>query len=135
MIISILGCEASNKLNYNLTETADIDGIWINTLAEEVQVVLAVEETTDQIKVTLLGEDIIPLDYRKKNNQAIIKFKNQKGTVYHLLAQLDDITNMRMSVTPEEIQGFVPVGQLGEKVYRLHKVNTNKSIMTSINKQ
>lgn len=110
-------------------------GIWINQQTPEMEVVLSIEETSQVISVRLLGDDVVPLDYKKMDNQALIKFKNNKGEIFHLLAQVNDKQEMRMSVTMEEVTEFVPIGRLGEKVYRLRKMESQPSLITASNQK
>lgn len=132
LALSLISCASSNQ---NQTQLSSMDGMWVSSYSNDMQVVLFVEESSHKINIELLGEEIVPLHYKKKDDQALIKFKNSRGDVYHMLAQINSANQMRMSVTMEHVNDFIPIGQLGEKVYRLQKVEKEPlKIMASTKK-
>lgn len=105
----------------------EFEGVWVSKYSQELEVVLSIEENSQDIRLKVLGEDIVPLDYRKSRDQALVKFQDKNGETYHLLAQVNDNQEMRMSITMEHVSDFVPIGQLGEHVYKLKKLDTNNN--------
>ena len=131
-LLAIFSCSKEPQLTAsNTSKPADFRGVWVNQLSDQLQVVLSIEEDHQAIHMRILGDHVIPLDYKKTDNQALIKFKDENGEVYHLLAQVNDKEEMRMSITSEDVPSFIPIGQLGERVYKLKRLENNSSLITT----
>ena len=131
MLILVMGCAGTNKGMQQITGVVDLDGVWVGNYNEDLQFVLLVNETPTQLGVKIMGRTVTPLDYKKRGNQAIMKFKNAKGDIYHLLAQVDRNDQMRVSITAETVTDFLPLGMLGETVYRLTKMEESAQVLSA----
>lgn len=126
-----LGCTTTKDLpNQASLQGIDLNGLWVGHDKNDIQFVLYVEETDSSLGLNLMGKLVIPMEYKKQGDQALIKFRNTAGEEFQLLAQVNDENKMRMSITTEEVRDFMPVGQLGEKVYKLSKVEDTE-LMTA----
>ena len=118
------GCSSTQHLTTELpADLVDLDGVWVGDYNDDLQFVLQVNETDMRLKLKIMGKPVTPLDYKKRQDQAIIKFKNTKEEVFFLLAQINQKEQMRLSITSEEVSNFMPIGMLGEKVFNLSKLN------------
>ena len=125
--VLILSCSSDFMGQQTKRYSNEFEGVWVSKYSQELEVVLSIEENSQDIRLKVLGEDIVPLDYRKSRDQALVKFQDKNGETYHLLAQVNDNQEMRMSITMEHVSDFVPIGQLGEHVYKLKKLDTNNN--------
>lgn len=133
LIILVLGCSSTKEFSRQTSMRGiNVDGLWVGYDNDDLQFVLYVEETANQLGLNVMGKLVIPMDYRKQDDQALIKFRNTKGEIYYLLAQVNDDNQMRMSITSEYVGDFMPIGQLGEKVYRLRKIEDSKVMVARL---
>ena len=129
--VMILGCSNDFMGHKTKRYSNEFEGVRVSKHSQELEVVLSIEENSQDIRLKVLGKDIIPPDYRKSRDQALAKFQDKNGETYHLLAQVNDNQEMRISITMEHIPDFVPTGQLGEQVYKLKKSDYNSSLIAT----
>lgn len=123
LLLVTVSCSSTHEIASRAsTAPVDLNGTWVGSYNDDLQFVLLVDESPMRLSVKIMGRSVTPLDYKKRGDQALIKFKNGKGEIYHLLAQVHHDNKMRFSITSEEINEFMPLGMLGEKVYRLQKM-------------
>ena len=128
----MVGCSGSQGLgNLSAVERIDLNGAWIATGNEGFDFTFEVEETATQLDIQIMGKEVTPISYKKRKDQALIGFKNSDNEIYYLLAQSDKHEMIRLSITSEAVGSFMPVGQLGERVYKMKRLNLQPKILSA----
>ncbi len=117
--------------NLSAVERIDLNGAWIATGSEGFDFTFEIEETATRLDIQIMGKEVTPISYKKRKDQALIGFKNSDNEIYYLLAQSDKHEMIRLSITSEAVGSFMPVGQLGERVYKMKRLNLQPKILSA----
>lgn len=132
LIMFMVGCSGSQGLgNLSAVERIDLNGAWIATGSEGFDFTFEIEETATRLDIQIMGKEVTPISYKKRKDQALIGFKNSDNEIYYSLAQSDKHEMIRLSITSEPVGSFMPVGQLGERVYKMKRLNLQPKILSA----
>ena len=135
VLISLVAFSCSSTKELSRQEAAldlNLNGIWVGDYNDDLQFVLYVEETPTSLGLNIMGKNVIPMNYKKKGDQAWIKFRNTRNQIFHLMAQIDEQGEMKLSITQDTVSDFMPIGQLGEKVFQLNKVEHKAELIVDL---
>lgn len=132
-VIVLNSCAASKAepLYFN-DGVANLSGMWVlsDSNKSEMDVMLDVAFNGNLLDLKVWGESVVSQKFVRSKNQFLISYTTEDGQKFNILAQLEKNNLMRLSRTTEAVLGFVPIGQLGEKVYRLTKLKENRTFVT-----
>ncbi len=127
-------CTSLNEVQYYNNGMNDLNGTWVvsDKYSSGVQdIVLHVESALEQPSIKLLGHNVVYQSMDKSKDKVLLKFEDGDGQLYYMIGQFNSKNEMRMSFTTEEVTDFLPVGQLGEKVYRLERIENYKEVIVA----
>lgn len=107
--------------------------MWVltNTNKSEMDVMLDLAFVGDSLNMKIWGESVASQTLIRNKNQFMISYMTEDGQRFNLLAQLEKDNQMRLSRTSEAIPEFIPIGQLGERVYRLTRLKESQAYVVS----
>jgi len=130
LILVLFNCSSvKNEALYYEDGIANLNGMWVSSTSQEI--VLDVDYSKGTLSMTLLGQPIVYQSMTKRKDQVLLTFKDSEDQKYYLVGQLSNKNAMRLSFTKEEVTEILPVGQLGEKVYRLERIKTSKQAIVA----
>lgn len=134
-IFSIFNSCASSKIEplYFQDGVVNLAGMWVlsDSNKPEMDVMLDLAFIGDSLNMKIWGESVASQTFIRNKNQFLISYKTKDGEQFNLLARMEKNNQMSLSRTSEAVPEFIPIGQLGEKVYRLTKLQENRTYVTS----
>lgn len=134
-VILIFNSCASSKIEplYFQDGIVNLSGMWVlvDKNNSEMDIMLDLAFIGDSLNMKIWGESVASQGVTRSKNQFLISYKTEDGQKFNILAQLEKNNQMRLSHTSQSIPEFMPIGQLGEKVYRLAKLKENRTYVTS----
>lgn len=113
----------------------NLAGMWVanDENPSQLDILFGVDLNEGSTDVSIMGEAV--KDYRmlSKGNQFLIAYETIDGRKLNILAQMKGKNEMRITRTEEAVEGFMPLGQLGEKVYHLKRLDSRRALVASSN--
>ena len=113
----------------------NLAGMWVlNTDNQtELNILLGIDLNEGSTDINVMGQQV--RDYRmiSKGNQFLLSYETSDGQKFNILARMEGKDEMRISRTDEAVNGIIPIGQIGEKVYRLKRLNSKETFMARSN--
>ncbi len=113
----------------------NLAGMWVDNTEnrQTLDVLLGIDLNDKSTEIQVMGERVKHYKVRTYENQFLIIYETMEGQKFSVLAQMKNKNEMRFTRTVEAVNGFVPLGQLGEKVFHLRRINSNKVLHVSSN--
>ncbi|OEK03106.1 hypothetical protein BFP97_16955 [Roseivirga sp. 4D4] len=133
----MLNCCASTQPEplYFRDGIANLAGMWVdNTESRQtLDVLLGIDLNDKSTEIQVMGERVKHYKVRTYENQFLIVYETIEGRKFSVLAQMKNKNEMRITRTEEAVNGFVPLGQLGERVFHLRRISSKKELIASSN--
>jgi len=110
---------------------ANLAGMWVlsGDNPSELDVILDLALNGDDVNIKAWGKTVTSHRVVRYKDQILISYTTEDGKKFNLLGQIENNNQMRISRTTEAISDFIPLGQLGEKVYRLTRIEENRKLV------
>ncbi len=112
----------------------NLAGMWVasDEFQSELDILLGVDLNEDSTDINIMGHKVKDYQMMSKGNQFLLSYETIDGRKFNILAQMKSRDEMRISRTEEAVNDFMPIGQLGEKVFHLKRLNSKEqTIMAS----
>lgn len=111
----------------------NLAGMWVDNTEnrQTLDVLLGIDLKDKSTEIQVLGEKVKHYKISTHENQFLIVYETTEGQKFSVLAQMKNKNEMRITRTEEAVNAFIPLGQLGEKVYHLRRLNDKKELLAS----
>ncbi|OEK05957.1 hypothetical protein [Roseivirga misakiensis] len=110
---------------------ANLEGMWVlsGENPSELDVILDLALNGNSVDIKAWGKNVKSNNVVRYKDQILISYTTTSGDKFSILGQLENNNQMRISRTSEELNSFMPIGQLGEKVYRLTRIKEGRRLV------
>ena len=123
------------KAKYFNDGIVNLAGMWVLNADNqtELNILLGIDLNEGSTDINVMGQQV--RDYRmiSKGNQFLLSYETIDGQKFNVLARMEGKDEMRISRTEEAVDDIIPIGQIGEKVYRLKRLNPKETFMARSN--
>ena len=133
LLLSVCNCSSTNVSPlYYEDGIANLNGMWVSShVSNSGDIIFDVDYSDDILKMTLMGQPIIYQSMSRNKDQILLTFKDTENTQYYMVGHLTSRNEMRLSFTTEEVKDIIPVGQIGETVYRVERVKKSRAAVVA----
>lgn len=109
----------------------NLEGMWVANEEAQTQfdILLGVDLNQGSTDINILGHKVKDYRMASKGNQFLLSYETIDGRKFNVLAQMKNKDEMRITRTEEALNDFMPIGQLGEKVFRLKRLSSKEQIV------
>ncbi|MBO3699490.1 hypothetical protein [Roseivirga sp. E12] len=113
----------------------NLAGMWVanEESPTELDILFGVDLNEGSTDVSIMGETVKGYQMLSRGNQFMIAYETLDGRKFNILAQMKNENEMRITRTEEIVNGFMPLGQLGEKVYHLKRLDSRRAFVVTSN--
>lgn len=109
----------------------NLEGMWVANEESHTQfdILLGVDLNRGSTDINILGHKVKNYRMVSKGNQFLLSYETIDGRKFNVLAQMKNKDEMRITRTEEAVNDFMPIGQLGEKVFRLKRLSSEEQMV------
>lgn len=113
----------------------NLAGMWVLNADNqtELNILLGIDLNEGSTDINVLGHQVKQYRMTSRGNQFLLSYETIDGQKFNVLARMESKDEMRISRTDEAVNGIIPIGQIGEKVYRLKRLNSKQALMARSN--
>lgn len=112
---------------------ANLAGMWVANEENQthLDILLGIDLNQGSTDIHIMGHKVRGYRMVSKGNQFLLSYETIDGRKFNILAQMKSNDEMRISRTEEAVNDFMPIGQLGEKVFHLKRLSSKEQTIVA----